>query len=130
MKNKMKKIIVVLVAIVTISSSNSYAGETYAAKGALIGGIVAGVAGGVAGAAIGSKPFFCTDDFGGGCKSSTTSTIEVGLIAGAASAAVGAGIGALIGLAIPKHPKISVAPLFIQSKTEGNTTGGSVAFHF
>ena len=127
MKNKIQKLAAVLILTI-LGSTNSFAGDTYADRGALIGGATLGVAGVI----IMGRSFFCITSSGDGCDNSFSAKygLRDALIGGAAGLGIGAGIGALIGWGIRKEPKVFVAPLFIQSKTQGNTTGGSVAFHF
>lgn len=125
MKNKIQKMVGFFTIVIMISS-NGHTRESYAGRGALIGGVaggaVAGTFGGVWASLCESGPDTCDVTAG--------SVIGVAVIAGFVGAGVGAGLGALIGYAIPKNPKISVVPVFTQSKTNGTTAGGSLQVRF
>ena len=117
MKNKIQKLIVAIL-ITVFATTNSFAGETYAGKGALLGtGAGAGI-GLLMGVADASS---CGYD-SGPCG------IQVIIFP-----LLGVGAGAILGLAvgsmIPKQ-KLSVSPLFSQSTTEGTTAGGMLEYHF
>ena len=112
----MKKIITAIL-VLTLTQSQIVHADTYVGPGAIIGGSV-GLVIGIAGA-------FADTDHADDDMTTGETILALGLIT-----AAGAGVGALIGLAIPKHPKVSVAPIYTNSKTNGTTTGGSLAVHF
>ena len=126
MKNKMQKLLMMMLVGI-LFTSNSFADETYARRDALIGGTILGVTGGVLG-------YFVTDGIqclgGENCHTSTSTDVIGGAVAGVVGAGIGAGIGYLVGRHHHKHSDVSIASLLMQSKTQGNTTGGSVEVTF
>ncbi len=116
MKNKIQKILVIMMVVIAMGTSNSYA-DTYALRGALIG---AGT-GAVLGMTI-AIPGVMEEDF---CNDPGT-PVSCNIILGAEAGLIGAGIGGLIGLGIgaliPKNPKFTVSPTF--NPTPGAVGGG------
>lgn len=120
MKNKIQKILIVMIALITVSTSNVQAGETYAGRGAWIGAVAGGVTlGSVVGYKLSqqSSGFSdCSDE--PGCISGEGLVV----IATLGGAAIGSGLGAIIGHFIPKNKNISVTPTF--DPTPGTVGGG------
>ena len=130
---KLKHKIVTLMVVLSIISlsTQSFAWDTYASRGAWIGGIT-GFAGGAALGGFVGYGLAGTDNNGEGSVNGNkpAGAVVGSLLFGAIGGGIGLGLGALIGSAFLKHPNVSIAPLLIQSKTQGNTTGGSVEFNF
>ena len=134
MKNKIQKLALLIILTIFVST-NSFAGDTYAGRGAWIGAAFLGAGGATVGVIAGYElPGGDYADSGHDTPASSGEKARDAVIGGVAlgvvGAGIGAGLGALVGLAFPRHPNVSIAPLLIQSKTQGNTTGGSVEFNF
>lgn len=113
--------IVGLFMIFTLGTTNALA-DSYAGRGAWIGALSGLGVGVVIGLVISQN-----------CNDPENCAIEkvVDPALGAGFGAVGGTvIGLFIGSLTKKDPKISIAPLLMQSKSQGNTTGGSVEFRF
>ncbi len=120
MKNKIQKIVMAMLITILMGTNNSYAGGTYAGRGALIG---AGTGGVILGGLVLASGLNCSE------YDETCSALPV-LYGFGYGALIGGLIGVTVGAFIPKNPKVSVAPIFTQSKTNGTTAGGSLQMRF